>query len=106
VPQVYFSENLNVSALFDYEEKMKKGKTFIKIISSNVSMDPEFVSYNFENLFNGDKQLGDNINRVLNDNWKQVFDEVKDDYIEVINRILVQLLNNFFSKVSLEDAFD
>jgi hypothetical protein len=106
VPQMYFSENLNVSALFDYEEKMKKGKTFIKIISSNVSMDPEFVSYNFENLFNGDKQLGDNINRVLNDNWKQVFDEVKDDYIEVINRILVQLLNNFFSKVSLEDAFD
>jgi hypothetical protein len=106
VPQVYFSENLNVSALFDYEEKMKKGKTFIKIISSNVSMDPEFVSYNFENLFNGDKQLGDNINRVLNDNWKQVFDEVKDDYIEVINRILVQLLNNFFSKISLEDAFD
>jgi hypothetical protein len=106
VPQVYFSENHNVSALFDYEEKMKKGKTFIKIISSNVSMDPEFVSYNFENLFNGDKQLGDNINRVLNDNWKQVFDEVKDDYIEVINRILVQLLNNFFSKVSLEDAFD
>jgi hypothetical protein len=106
VPQVYFSENLNVSALFDYEEKMKKGKTFIKIISSNVSMDPEFVSYNFENLFNGDKQLGDNINRVLNDNWKQVFDEVKDDYIEVINRILVQLLKNFFSKVSLEDAFD
>ncbi|KAH0818502.1 hypothetical protein MTP99_013114 [Tenebrio molitor] len=105
-PSTVILKNLNVSALFDYEEKMKKGKTFIKIISSNVSMDPEFVSYNFENLFNGDKQLGDNINRVLNDNWKQVFDEVKDDYIEVINRILVQLLNNFFSKVSLEDAFD
>jgi hypothetical protein len=104
--QVYFSENLKVTALFNYEEKMKKGKTHIKIISSKVNLDPELVSYNFENLFNGDKQLGGNINRVLNDNWKEVFDDVKDGYVEVINRILVQLLNNFFSKVSLEEAFD
>jgi hypothetical protein len=69
-------------------------------------MDPELVSYNFENLFNGDKQLGDNINRVLNDNWKEVFDDVKADYIKVVDRIIVQLFNNFFSKVSQEEAFD
>jgi hypothetical protein len=103
---MYFAENLKVTVLFDYQEKVKKGKTFINIVSSNLKMDPEFVSYNFENLFDGDKQLGDNINRVLNDNWKEVFDEVKNDYIEVINKILVQLFNNFFAKVSLEDAFD
>jgi hypothetical protein len=103
---MYFAENLKVTVLFDYQEKVKKGKTFINIVSSNLKMDPEFVSYNFENLFDGDKPLGDNINRVLNDNWKEVFDEVKNDYIEVINKILVQLFNNFFSKVSLEDAFD
>ncbi|CAH1371676.1 unnamed protein product [Tenebrio molitor] len=37
---------------------MKKGKTFIKIISSKVNLDPELISYNFENIFNDDKQLG------------------------------------------------
>ncbi|KAJ3618233.1 hypothetical protein MTP99_006254 [Tenebrio molitor] len=105
-PSTIVLKNLKVTVLFDYQEKVKKGKTFINIVSSNLKMDPEFVSYNFENLFDGDKQLGDNINRVLNDNWKEVFDEVKNDYIEVINKILVQLFNNFFSKVSLEDAFD
>ncbi|KAH0812333.1 hypothetical protein GEV33_010458 [Tenebrio molitor] len=105
-PSKVVLKNLKVTALFNYEEKMKKGKTHIKIISSKVNLDPELVSYNFENLFNGDKQLGDNINRVINDNWKEVFDDVKDGYVEVINRILVQLLNNFFSKVSLEEAFD
>jgi hypothetical protein len=106
VLQVYFPENLNVSALFNYKEKMKKGKTFIKIISSKVNLDPELISYNFENIFNGDKQLGDNINWVINDNWKEVFDDVKDGYVEVINRIFLELFNNFFSTVSLENAFD
>jgi hypothetical protein len=104
--QVYFPENLNVSALFNYKEKMKKGKTFIKIISSKVNLDPELISYNFENIFNGDKQLGDNINWVIKDNWKEVFDDVKDGYVEVINRIFLELFNNFFSTVSLENAFD
>jgi hypothetical protein len=106
VLQVYFPENLNVSALFNYKEKMKKGKTFIKIISSKVNLDPELISYNFEIIFNGDKQLGDNINWVINDNWKEVFDDVKDGYVEVINRIFLELFNNFFSTVSLENAFD
>jgi hypothetical protein len=104
--QECFPENLKVSGLFDYEEKMKKGKTFIKFVSSKVNVDPELATFNFENLFDGDKQLGDNINRVINDNWKEVFDDVKDGYIDVVNRILLQLLNNFFSKVSLEEAFD
>jgi hypothetical protein len=106
VVQRCFSENLKSSGLFDYEEKIKKGKTFIKVVSSNLTMDPELVSCNFEHLFDGDKELGDNINRVLNDNWKEVFDDLKDDYIKVVDKILVQLLNNFFSKVSVEEAFD
>jgi hypothetical protein len=106
VVQRCFSENLKVAGVFDYEEKMRKGKTHINVVSSNLTMDPELVSYNFENLFNGDKQLGDNINRVLNDNWKEVFDDVKADYIKVVDRIIVQLFNNFFSKVSQEEAFD
>jgi hypothetical protein len=106
VLQVYFPQNLNVSALFNCKEKMKRGKTFIKIISSKVNLDPELISYNFENIFNGDKQLGDNINWVIKDNWKEVFDGVKDGYVEVINRIFLELFNNFFSTVSLENAFD
>ncbi|KAH0812335.1 hypothetical protein GEV33_010460 [Tenebrio molitor] len=105
-PSTLVLKNLKVAGVFDYEEKMRKGKTHINVVSSNLTMDPELVSYNFENLFNGDKQLGDNINRVLNDNWKEVFDDVKADYIKVVDRIIVQLFNNFFSKVSQEEAFD
>ncbi|XP_044260354.1 protein takeout-like [Tribolium madens] len=98
--------NLAVTALLHYEETKKKNKTFIKIVSSEISMDPGHVSYKLDNLFNGDKVLGDNINQVLNDNWKEVFDDVKAGYIEIIQAIVTSLLNNFFSKVSIEEAFD
>jgi hypothetical protein len=51
-------------------------------------------------------RMGDNVNQVLNDNWREVFDDVIQDYIEVFNKILIAVFNNLFSKVSLEDAFD
>jgi hypothetical protein len=101
-----FSENVKTKGVFPYDEFKKKDKTFVKVISSSLTLDPELVSFNFENLFNGDKKLGDNVNQVLNDNWREVFDDVIQDYIEVFNKILIAVFNNLFSKVSLEDAFD
>jgi hypothetical protein len=71
-----------------------------------VTLNPELISFNFENLFDGNKELGDNTNQVLNDNWKEVFDDVKSGYSEVFSQILIKLYDSFFSKVSLEEAFD
>lgn len=78
----------------------------MKMVSCRVMMEPEMVSYNFGNLFNGDKQLGDNLNRMLNENWKEVLDDVKKDYNNIFEKILLLLCGNFFSKVSMEEAFD
>ncbi|XP_068900213.1 protein takeout-like isoform X2 [Tenebrio molitor] len=97
---------MKILNILSFEEVRKSGKTHIKFVKSELEMDPSLVHYNFENLFNGDKVLSDNINGVLNDNWKEVFDEMKKDYTETVNRILIGLLNGFFAKVSIEEAFD
>jgi hypothetical protein len=76
------------------------------MLSCNVTLNPELISFKFENLFDGNKELGDNTNQVLNDNWKEVFDDVKSGYSEVFSQILIKLYDSFFSKVSLEEAFD
>lgn len=47
---------------FDYVER--KGKTYMKVSDFTVTMDPEKVVFKFDNLFNGEKELGDNINKV------------------------------------------
>jgi hypothetical protein len=68
------------------------GKSFIKTLATNVTINPEMVWVNFENLFNGNKQLGDNINRVLNDNWKELLEDVKQGCTEVFDTVLNHLL--------------
>jgi hypothetical protein len=97
---------VTLSAFIKYGERKSMGKSFIKTLAANVTINPEMVWVNFENLFNGNKQLGDNINRVLNDNWKELLEDVKQGCTEVFDTVLNHLLNNFFSKVSLEEAFD
>ncbi|RZC41113.1 JHBP domain containing protein [Asbolus verrucosus] len=101
-----FVKNNKIDAVLGYEEVAKNGKTYFKFVSSNLNMDPGLMVFNFENLFNGDKQLGDNINKVINDNWREIYEDVKEEYTELINRILLGLLENFFNKVSIEEAFD
>ncbi|KAJ3618218.1 hypothetical protein MTP99_006239 [Tenebrio molitor] len=98
--------NLHVKCVLTYEEVKKKGKTFMKFVKSDMKMTPGKMHFRFDNLFDGDKTLGDNINQVLNDNWEVVYQDVEDPYTELVNRIWLSLLNGFFSKVSIEEAFD
>jgi hypothetical protein len=98
--------NLHVKCVLGYEEVKKKGKTYMKFVKSEVKITPGKIHFNFNNLFNGDKTLGDNINQVLNDNWAVVYEDIEDSYTELVNRIWIRLLNGFFSKVSIEEAFD
>lgn len=88
-----------------YEIVKRHHKTYLKFVEHHVTLDVTHVYFHFDNLFNGNKALGDNINQVLNDNWKEVFEDVKSGYCEVMSEIIQSLLNNFWSAVALEDAF-
>ncbi|RZC33339.1 JHBP domain containing protein [Asbolus verrucosus] len=99
-------ENLKTGSFIRFKEIRKKGKTFLKFLTTELNIDPGHVSFDFENLFDGDKQLGDNFNQVLNDNWKEVFDDVKGNLIETFSQILLGMAGNFFGNFPLEELFD
>ncbi|KAJ3651687.1 hypothetical protein Zmor_017709 [Zophobas morio] len=103
--QVIF-RNLKANMTAHYEEKKKNGKTYIKVVSAPLKMIPGLIQFQHDNLFDGDKTLGDNINQVMNDNWQAVYKDIEDGYTQVVQKITVNLFNNFFSKLSLEEAFD
>ncbi|XP_044260824.1 protein takeout-like [Tribolium madens] len=98
-------KNVKIAGYVKYETVKRSGKTYLKFVDHRISLDVSHVYFHFDNLFNGDKALGDNINTVLNDNWREVFEDVKSGYSEVMSEIIQSLLNNFWSVVSLEDAF-
>ncbi|XP_054261755.1 protein takeout-like isoform X3 [Macrosteles quadrilineatus] len=56
----------------------KDGKQYAQVNTLKfVVKDVERVHYDLENLFNGNKELGNNMNLVLNDNWKEVYQDMK-----------------------------
>ncbi|XP_069683197.1 protein takeout-like [Periplaneta americana] len=57
---------------------MKKinGVDHIQLNSATVHMDPKRMYIYLDNLFNGDKRLGDEMNKLLDENWKEVFEEI------------------------------
>lgn len=68
-------------------------------------MYPEKVTYNFENLFNGDKALGDAMNKVLNDNNMVIFEDVKQGYEASFDIIFKDLVNKIFARIPLNEIF-
>jgi len=88
---------------FDYVER--KGKTYMRAVDFTTQMDPDRVTFQFDNLFDGDKQLGDNINKVLNENGLEVFNDVKPGYEKGFALIFKGMANRILPKVAVKDIF-
>ncbi|KAJ9593918.1 hypothetical protein L9F63_014632 [Diploptera punctata] len=88
------------------EEMKKDGENYWNFTTFDVIIkDLEKFEVNFENLFNGDKELGDNTNKVLNENWKTFWEELKPTFEETFGKIFLQISNQLFSRVPVNDIF-
>ncbi|XP_058831481.1 protein takeout [Topomyia yanbarensis] len=88
------------------ESIKKNGETYMRIKKYNVKFDdPELMTVFFENLFNGDKLLGSTMNKVLNDNWKLMFSELRGAYEDTFGYIFRDITNKLFLKVPMNRIF-
>lgn len=65
----------------------KNGEMFIRFKEYNIKLIPGRVYLHFENLFNGDRLLGNQMNRFMNENWELIFNELKGGYEETLRLI-------------------
>nr|AEE62311.1 unknown [Dendroctonus ponderosae] len=89
-----------------YAEIPRRGKTYVKPILTYFDGKPESLTINIDGLFDGDKELGERANKVINDNWSAIYDSVKYRYLENAKEVWLELFNEWFKKLSLEEAFD
>lgn len=59
----------------------------------------------FENLFNGDKALGEATNRFFNENWMDILNELKPVLNTAIGDICMGIISPVFSKFSYDQMF-
>ncbi|KAL1492309.1 hypothetical protein ABEB36_012782 [Hypothenemus hampei] len=91
---------------FNYDLVTKSdGKLYIGNIRPAVTFKIPKAKFHFENLFNGNKELGDNINRVLNENPQEIIAEFGILIKEIINIVATSIFESYLTVVPFEEIF-
>ncbi|KAM7361884.1 protein takeout-like [Cochliomyia hominivorax] len=83
---------------FDLKPVEKNGQVFAQLEHVKLEIKPDLVQFQFNNLFNGDKALGDNMNQFVNENWRDIFNELEPGLSKALGLVAKQMFNNVFSK--------
>ncbi|XP_071053222.1 protein takeout-like [Onthophagus taurus] len=82
--------------------KIKKGdRTFFSVKDFFVDFTIGHAKLQLNDLFGGDKELGKAMNLFLNDNWKNVADEIKPVLEDTIANMFKKFANKIFHKYPL-----
>lgn len=90
---------------FNGKSVTRNGKTYLKPENVKLSFALSKMVFRLSNLYNGDKLLGDNTNLFLNENWTEVFTEIKKSVFSAFAQIAENVLNNVFAKVPYDELF-
>lgn len=89
----------------DYILNPKDNETYIKVTTYKMKLKPKWVTYNFANLFNGDKVLGQTMNDFMNQNWKTVFSSLVPEYEKFFNEKFTALSGKVFERIPMKMIF-
>lgn len=100
-------DNVDIKLKFAPTITEKNGKQYIRLANNKfkLAFDTSRLYLQLENLFNGNKALGDNMNLFLNENWQIILQELKPAVRETLAQIIGGIINNVFDKVSYSDIF-
>lgn len=87
----------------DYNLVKKHGKEYMNIVRSSVDIKTPRAYFHLTNLFNGNKELGDHMNKFMNENSPEV---VKDLGIPVMSELVQVLITQVFNAVTRVVPYD
>ncbi|XP_041979930.1 circadian clock-controlled protein daywake-like [Aricia agestis] len=96
--------------LFEYNLDLKKtkgsdGKTYLTIKNFKIKYDPrEPLIFEFENLFNGQKELSSAIHNFAHDNWKDLADVLQEPVMNPAWERIFKNVNKFLKTLPVEDV--
>lgn len=99
----------------DYIAKLvveeRKGKKYYQVAADdNTTLkinNIKKVHWQFNNLFNGDERLGPEMNRFLNENWKDVFSEVQVAIEQTAAYSIVNyFVNGYLHFIPIDELFE
>ncbi|XP_061386798.1 circadian clock-controlled protein daywake-like [Musca vetustissima] len=86
-------------------EKRSNGKNYAKITKLKLVLSPEKAYTNMDNLVNGSPELSKTINDVINENWRDVWQEISNGLNAALGEVLENLLTGIFNELSYDDFY-
>ncbi|XP_013110922.1 protein takeout [Stomoxys calcitrans] len=86
-------------------EKRSNGKNYLKPIKLIATLEPKEVVVQMENLINGNKELSDSVNAIINENWRDIWEELRDGTNNVISQLYFTIIGNVLNVLSYDDFF-
>ncbi|KYN18498.1 PREDICTED: protein takeout-like [Trachymyrmex cornetzi] len=88
-----------------YEKFEKDGDIYMRATKYTVKFSPNHVTLQFDNLFNGDSILGEQMHRFLNQNSDLIFKELEGPYEESFGLVFTKITNDIFTRVPMNKIF-
>ncbi|XP_075145224.1 protein takeout-like isoform X5 [Haematobia irritans] len=86
-------------------EKREDGKNYAKLTKLKITVKPERLSIRMENLVKDSKELTDAINAVLNDNWRDLWNELSDGINNALSEAYMNILTSVLNKIPYDDFY-
>ncbi|XP_019876885.1 protein takeout [Aethina tumida] len=83
----------------------KNNVEYVKVDTIKVKLNLKKVLIHLDKLFNGDKNLGDSMNQLLNENWQDVMKEISPGAGKAIAEVLGSVFKNYVEYVPLNEIF-
>ncbi|XP_049872598.1 protein takeout-like [Pectinophora gossypiella] len=93
-----------VKVQYELKEKTAKGDKYWSLSTWKYTSDLQGgAEFQFQNLFNGNKQLSDTVHQFANTSWKEIFEEVAPPIVKAIVAKIIEEVAKFFDKVPIKD---
>lgn len=87
------------------KNEIRDGEDYIKIVNYKTKYTTKKLHIQLDNLFNGDKVLGDATNKFLNDNWEIVYNEVNSGFFEKVDKQTKDIIQKVLNTIPHKKLF-
>lgn len=97
--------NLHLKYDYNFTLEMRDGEEYFIPGANKLNFNTTRLYVYLDNLFNGDKLLGDSTNKSLDENWEELLKSVGPIVAEAMGEVMKTILTNIFELVPYHVAF-
>lgn len=90
---------------FHYDLSTRNGQEHMMLKNPKIESKITKAYFRFDNLFERDQKLGVEINKFLNENWMNVYNDIRPAVEETVSAVITNIVSNFAKKVPFKEVF-